>query len=271
MFRFLSMLLAAGALWIADPSPTPAQWIGNTKEQVQSQLSTGHQSAHSEELVNLARKMLGRPYSAFSLDTSPGEQLRLYLTSFDCVLLVEQLLALVHSNTTTNFSNLVQQLRYENGTVDYCHRNHYFSKWAANAQKLGLLNDISMSMPQATRRSRRLSFMSSHPDSYAPMKQSQPRACIKEREQNLTVSQAYVPLTALSAAIPHLKSGDIFALVTSVDGLDVTHTGILERTDSGLNAIHAIPESGVVRSLDFLQYASKVEAVVGVSFFRPTP
>jgi hypothetical protein len=243
--------------------------MGDTKEQVQSKLSTNRQTSVGNRLMSLAQHMLGRPYSAFSLDAGPTEQLRFDLTTFDCVLLVEQLLALVHSKTTMDFTRLVKQLRYEDETVDYCHRNHYFSRWAINAQRLGLIKDISQTLPGSTTRSRKLTFMSSHPNSYAPMKQQSTRQCIKSLEQKLTVNQTYVPIASLPNAARHLKSGDIFALVTSVDGLDVTHTGILERTANGLNAIHAVPDSGVVRSVDFVRYAAKVEDIIGVSFFRP--
>ncbi|MFM1799109.1 MAG: hypothetical protein RLZZ117_1387 [Cyanobacteriota bacterium] len=270
MLRLLTLLLTCSALLIAAPSAGQEQWIGDTKEQVQSKLSVKRQTSVGNRLVSLAQHMLGRPYRAFSLDAGSTEQLRFDLTTFDCVLLVEQLLALVHSKTTMDFTRLVKQLRYEDETVDYCHRNHYFSRWAINAERLGLIKDISQSLPGSTTRNRKLSFMSSHPDSYAPMKQQSARQCIKSLEQNLTVNQTYVPIASLPNAARHLKSGDIFALVTSVDGLDVTHTGILERTANGLNAIHAVPDSGVVRSVDFVRYAAKVEDIIGVSFFRPS-
>jgi hypothetical protein len=195
--------------------------------------------------------------------------LRLDLTSFDCVLLIEQLLALIHSRTLTEFPDQVRRLRYDNGQVDYCQRNHYFSRWAQNAEQLGLLQDITPTLPGASTRVRKLAFMSSHPSSYKPMHQERYRHCISQLERSLVVNQAYVPLSALSNAAAGLKNGDIFALVTAINGLDVTHTGILERTAAGLNAIHAVPERGVIRSYNFVGYASAVEDVVGVSFYRP--
>jgi hypothetical protein len=64
--------------------------------------------------------MLGHPYIAFSLDAGPKEQLRLDLTSFDCFLLVEQLLALVHSRTIDDFPRQVMLLRYAKAKPNYC-------------------------------------------------------------------------------------------------------------------------------------------------------
>ena len=95
------------------------------------------------------------------------------------------------------------------------------------------------------------------------------RQCIARLEQHLSVDQVYVPLSSLPAASSMLRSGDIFALVTDIHGLDVTHTGILERTGTELNAIHAIPVRGVVRTTDFIGYASRVDDVIGVSIYRP--
>jgi hypothetical protein len=199
------------------------------------------------------------------------ERLRLDLTSFDCALLVEQLLALLHSGNAADFSRQVQRLRYSDGKPDYCSRNHYFTLWAGNAERLGMVKDITASLPGATIRERRLHFMSSHPNSYRPMRQPRARQCIAALERNLSVRQSYVPIGALGGVAAKLRSGDIFALVTAVDGLDVSHTGFLERSRSGLHAIHAAPKRGVIRSSNFLRYASSVEDVVGISILRPLP
>jgi hypothetical protein len=267
--RFVVAILASSTL--ASPLPVSSQvaWIGDTRNQVEAKLPLAHQPPTGQALVDLARLMLGRPYIAFSLDAGPTERLRLDLTSFDCFLLVEQLLALVHSRTTDDFPKQVMLLRYAKAKPDYCERNHYFSIWANNAEHHGVLKDISATLPGASSRVRKLSFMSSHTGSYRPMKQEHLRRCITELERNLSANQSFVPLSSLLDAAVMLRSGDIFALVTSINGLDVTHTGILERTTTGLNALHAVPDSGVVRSMDFVRYASGVEDVVGVSIYRP--
>ncbi|MEB3361143.1 MAG: N-acetylmuramoyl-L-alanine amidase-like domain-containing protein [Synechococcaceae cyanobacterium] len=246
-------------------------WVGDTRQQLEAKLSLAQQPPAGETLVRLARQLLGRPYNAFSLDQEPQERLRLDLTAFDCALLVEQLLAMVHSRSVTDFSQQVRRLRYGDGPVDYCTRNHYFTIWARNAERLGLVKDITASLPGATSRGRRLLFMSSHPNSYRPMRQPRARQCITALERDLIVKQSYIPIRALGGVAAQLRSGDIFALVTAVDGLDVTHTGFLERSGSGLHAIHAAPKRGVIRSSDFVRYAASVEDVVGISILRPQP
>ena len=158
---------------------------------------------------------------------------------------------------------------FRSGQPYYCSRHHYFTIWARNAERLGLVKDISASLPGASSRERRLTFMSSHPHSYKPMRQPRARQCITQLESNLVVRQSFVPIASLTRAAEKLHSGDIFALVTRVDGLDVTHTGFLERSGKNLNAIHAAPKRGVMRSQDFVRYAASVDDVVGVSILRP--
>lgn len=270
-FALLAPIEAPPVLAAPLQAAPPPLWIGDTRRQVEAKLPLAQQRPAGETLLRLARQLLGRPYKAFSLDAEPQERLRLDLTGFDCALLVEQLLALIHSRNVVEFSEQVQRLRYGNGDVDYCDRNHYFTVWAANAERLGLVKDITESLPGASLRVRRLNFMSSHPNSYRPMRQARARQCIAALERNLSVRQSYVPIGALGSAAAKLRSGDIFALVTAVDGLDVSHTGFLERSRGELHAIHAAPKRGVMRSLDFVRYASSVEDVVGISILRPLP
>lgn len=267
--RFAAAVFLMVSLAPSSHAATRPVWVGDTRQQVEARLQAAHRQPIGQALVELARGMLGRPYTAFSLDTAANEQLRLNLMSFDCLLLVEQLLALIHSPTVHDFPEQVASLRYQHGKPDYCERNHYFSLWAQQAEQNGFLKNLSPTLPGASGRNRSLTFMSQHPNSYRPMRQAQLRRCIRDKERNLVVRQTFVPISALSSASKGLQSGDIFALVTSVPNLDVTHTGILERTASGLQAIHAAPGKGVVRSGDFVGYASRVQDVVGVSFYRP--
>lgn len=242
-------------------------------------------------VVDLARQWIGRPYSAFSLDRGPVERLRIDLTRFDCVLFVEQLLALVHSRPTPEaleggaldggtlagraalqrFGDHVRRLRYADGQVDYCTRQHYFSLWAEAAERQGYLVNLTPFLPGARSWNRRLDFLSRHADRYEPMRQPRLRACIAARERNLTVALPYLPLQQLPRSLGSLRSGDIFALVTRVPGLDVTHVGLIEVSDGRVDALHAAPGAGVIRSRDLVRYARGVDDVVGLMVLRPLP
>jgi hypothetical protein len=258
-------------------APPPPLWSEGTPALLQQGLRLHEGLAKGNALVLLARRAIGRPYSAFSLDQGPAERLRLDLARFDCFLFVEQLLALVQLDpkrpaaAPQGFAEGVRQLRYDGGQVTYCDRHHYFSRWAAAAQRQGLVTDITPTLPGARRRRIPLRFMGDHPEAYRPMRQAANRRCITELETGLTVDQAYVPTGALEQALPRLKSGDIFGLVTRVKGLDVTHVGFVEVEGGRRHALHAAPGRGVMRSRDLARYVAGVPNVVGLMVLRPTP
>ena len=206
----------------AAPATLPPLLVGNTAEVAADAVDATAKGPRGRSLVGLARRFLGRPYQAFSLDQGPGERLRLDLTHFDCFLFVEQLLALVNSHRVStrtaaveDFSRHVQKLRYEDGQVDYCHRHHYFSRWAAAAERQGYVVNLTPFLPGAVSRSRRLNFMSTHAASYAPLKQPRNLACIQalekdmaqQRELSNTQQQQLRSLTVRFLNIPY-SSGE---------------------------------------------------------------
>lgn len=252
----------------ALPAASQIVWVGDTKNQLQHALASIRGIPRSEAMVRLARSFLGRPYSAFSLDQYDNETLVLNLTSFDCFLLVEQLLALVNSTKPSDFVGHVKALRYRSGQINYCDRQHYFSFWAEAAERSRLITNITPTLPGAKTAVKPINFMSTHPSAYRKLSQPDNRQCIQRHEQNLVVRQAYVPIESIPPVIPSLRPGDIFALVTKIDGLDVTHVGLIETNLRGGSAIHAVPEEGVVRSRGLHRYFSSIPDVQGIAFYR---
>lgn len=267
--------LALGPWAQGAPPPLWAEGTPALLEQGRK-LRQSHQG-RGDALVALARRAIGRPYLAFSLDQGPIERLQLDLGRFDCFLFVEQLLALVQlepkgpAAAAQAFAEQVRRLRYDGAQVDYCHRHHYFSRWAAAAERQGLLGNITSTLPGARSRRVRLHFMGDHSTAYKPMQVAANRRCITQLEAHLTVDQAYVPTAALQGALPRLNNGDIFGLVTRLDGLDVTHVGFVEVEGSRRHAIHAAPGRGVMRSRDLARYVAGVPDVIGVMVLRPAP
>ena len=101
--------------------------------QLAEQAVRSHHADVGTTMIQLTRRWLGAPYRAFSLDQSPQERLQVDLQGFDCFLLVEQALALARSHTKQSFERELQQLRYGGRATNYCHRQHYFSRWAQTA------------------------------------------------------------------------------------------------------------------------------------------
>ena len=222
----------------------------------------------NERIARLAEAFLGSPYLAFSLEGSGMERMRLDLTQFDCMLFVEQLLAMATADSFDDFAQRTRRLRYRNGHVDYCTRQHYFHDWVLSAQDQGLLETDTTWPGQATR-SLRLNYMSSHRDQYPALQSPRLFDCIHQRERSRWIEQRYLPIASLDAALPSLRSGDLFAVATSVGGLDVSHTGVLVRDGSRLDAIHAAPGHGVIRSRSFARYLRSLPDAIGAVIVRP--
>ena len=220
-------------------------------------------------IAQLAEYFLGTPYAAYSLDKSETERLRIDFITFDCMLFVEQLLSISVSNDWKSFVENTTKLRYQNSDVNYCSRHHYFQDWAASAESHGWIKDITNQIPGHQTRHLKLTFMSKNPNLYAPLKTPKNFKCIQEKESKSKVIQNYIPNGTLQEATNYFRNGDIFAVATSLDKLDVTHMGIVVTDKQSVSAIHAVPSMGVIRSVPFSTYVKGVPDSVGVVILRP--
>lgn len=224
----------------------------------------------AQAIAQLAKFFLGKPYVASSLDSGGSERLWVDLTRFDCMLFVEQLLALALSSDWQSFVAKMRGMRYENGQVDYCSRNHYFQAWAASAEDQGWVEDVTDRFPGYRRRMLNLNYMSNHSSLYFPLQRPSVLRCIEEKESRLNVEQLYIPNEGLHEVSNYFRDGDLFAIATSVPGLDVTHMGVIVLGAEGVSAIHAVPGQGVIRSIPFADYVRSVPGSIGVVVLRPS-
>ena len=247
--------------------PAPAV-VEGTRERFEQARALIQGLTVNAAIARLAESFLGSPYLAGSLDGAGPEQLRLDLTRFDCMLFIEQLLALSLSDSFDQFVEHTRNLRYRDGRVSYCTRQHYFHDWVRSAQSQNLLETTS-GWPGEITRSLPLNFMSEQRQLYRPMQSEELFDCIRRREENRQVVQRYVPLHAIESALPRIQSGDLFSIATRIEGLDVSHTGVLVREGSSVDAIHAAPGRGVMRSRSFGRYLRSIPDAIGAVIVRP--
>jgi hypothetical protein len=227
-------------------------------------------------MLKLGQELLGRPYASGLLDQFPRETLLIDLSRFDCVLLIEQLLAIARLTSLGQLAphplaQTVQQLRYRGPEhrLDYCDRNHYFSDWIHNATALGWVQDLTPLLSE-TVRLQRLDFMSRNLKLYAKLQAPALKQCILQQEQARPVERlAYIPTPQITAIAPQLRDGDIIGIATQIPGLDVTHVGIAQRQPDGrVGLLHASPAGTVVVAPDLSHYARKVEGAIGITVAR---
>lgn len=201
----------------------------------------------SVDILNVAKSFLDVPYVAGTLEVEGEERLVVNADSLDCTTFVElsvaRWLALDDSAT---FEQQVQALRYRDGVVDgYLSRLHYFTDWVAENERRGVWHELRGDDGSSVWRNDTLtlSFMSSHVQSYPYLKAHvwavDSMRAIEKRYAQYPVSYIDKAYLNLSPRELPIRTGDILALVTSIDGLDVTHLGFAVWRGDKLHLMHA--------------------------------
>ena len=229
-----------------------------------------------QTLVAVGKTFLGTPYVAKTLEIGETETLVINLHGLDCTTYVENVLAfgLMLQNEETQFedyTNELETIRYKNGKLDgYASRLHYFSEWIANNEKKGLIKDITSEIG-GKEITKEINFMSSHRDLYPFLKDDANYEKIQVSENYLN-NQAIciLPQDQIEANEHLIQSGDIIALTTSINGLDITHTGIASREKDGrIHLLHASSSGEVkVSELSLVDYLKKVKNNTGIMVAR---
>ena len=172
-----------------------------------------------------------------------------------------------------SFTKNIETIRYKNGTLDgYASRLHYFSEWIANNEKKGLLKDMTAEIG-GTEISKDIDFMSTHRDLYPFLADDGNLEKIKASERFLNEqSLCVLPQDRIVASEHLIETGDIIALTTSIDGLDITHTGIATREKDGrIHLLHASTVSMEVEvsELPLAEYLKKINKNTGIMVARP--
>lgn len=203
----------------------------------------------SELIVEIGLSFLGTPYVAATLENGPEEKLVINLRELDCTTFAENCLALARTvkKGKTDFESFVSELenlRYRDGIRNqYPSRLHYFSEWIHNNHKKGI---ISETPDQSGEKSvKTINYMSTHPAAY-PVLKAHPDLIpvLAEQEKALTKTGfMYFPKSDIPAIYKQLLHGDIIALTSSIEGVDVNHVGIILKKGNEFYLLHA-PLSG---------------------------
>ena len=238
-------LLLAGPLAIAQDVICTAQDKQAFKAKRQA-ISPLQKEAFGETVVAVGKTFLGTPYVAKTLEVGEIESLVVNLQGLDCTTFVENVLAfsLMLKREDSSFDAFVEtleEIRYRDGKLDgYGSRLHYFTEWIANNEQKGLLKNIT-AFVGGEQIAKDINFMSTHRDLYPFLKSEVNFEKIKKSEAVLKDLPIYVlGRDQLLEKEAMIASGDIIALATSIEGLDVTHTGIATReADGRIHLLHA--------------------------------
>ncbi len=245
------------------------------------------QASLGEAAARVGEMAVGTPYEAFTLEAylraggSPvrTEPLTLSLTRFDCVSLVEACLAVARvaamdgAPTWDAFGREMERMRYRDGVRrGYVSRLHYFSEWISDNERRRLVRDLGEELG-ADADARPLRFMTENRESYPALADDEVFRGIGEMERSLDGrARRLVPTARIPEVSGGIRTGDILAFATSIEGLDVTHAAFAYR-DGGdvLRVLHA-PLSGgaveVTRST-LPEYVAAIRRSTGILIARP--
>ena len=235
----------------------------------------------SEEIGHVMQRVgtlfVGSSYVGGLLDASDEEELIVSLDRFDCVLFVETALALSQGvvagdHSFDGFVARLGRLRYRGGAMDgYCSRLHYFSEWIHDNEQRGLVHNVTLALG-GIRADGSLDFMSSNRSLYARFaKNDSLFAGVVAMEDSIAhLDRWYIPQQVIRSVYPQLRAGDIVAISTTVEGLDVSHSGLVyEYPDGRRGLLHASTQDGVTIAEDLADYVLGNSATHGIVVARP--
>ena len=203
---------------------------------------------NSERLLFFAKSFIGTPYKGGTLDAGENETLIVRTDSLDCTTYVEAVLALYLSSFKDNpgyddFSEELRYIRYRGGVIDgYASRLHYFSDWASDNEKKGILREVTQEGEHDVRLCS-LNYMTTHSNLYRQLKDNDSliSEISKVEKSWIDYKMPYIPKNVLNSSKDDslVEDGDILALTTNISGLDVLHLGFALWIDGRLHLLHA--------------------------------
>lgn len=232
--------------------------------------------------LHFARKFLGRPYVAHTLEVADPEQLVVNTRQLDCTTLVEQVTALTlcayrNLYTWRDYLNALVQMRYRQGRLDgYTSRLHYFTDWIADNTCKELVCEVQQTeAPFTALQTISVGYMSRHPEAYKVLKAHPELVPVIAAQEDSLNGRTYrfIPKSevrdtkALRSAV---RDGDIIAITCSKPGLDIAHLGFAVWHEDGLHLLNAsqLHKQVVEEPMTLGQYLSKHPSHTGIRVIR---
>jgi N-acetylmuramoyl-L-alanine amidase-like len=296
------LLVAAGVRWSpfephrppVDPSGSPRETVSWADEDwavfestirwaLDSQLDT---LPLGELMAEIGRSFIGTAYVPGTLEVDGPERLVIDFQGFDCVTFVENVFTIARFLKSDMASRLddrgyvegeyergLRALRYRDNVIDgYPSRLHYFSDWIGDNERKLLVRDITEEVGGIADQ-KPIGFMSTHADAYRQLADPANLEQLRETEARLTESGRHVvPQAGIAAVAARIRNGDIIAATSTVEGLDVAHTGLALWVDGTLRLLHAplVGDSIRISEVSLAERVGRIDGQDGIIIARPT-
>jgi hypothetical protein len=235
-------------------------------------------------MLEIGRFFIGAPYLAGPLETEGREHLVVNLRKFDCVTFVESVVALAwlaetrwsptgrrvtlirgpcgatsrpHDQACSillpgeksfeTFRKSLRKIRYRSGRLQgYPSRLHYFSDWIHDNQRKGILKEVTRKIGGRALR-KAINFMTTHAELYPPLKNASNFRSLKSVEERINRRPlSFIPKKDLRRLEDRIRDGNLIAVTSNVEGLDVQHVGLAVRVKHRIHLLHASSSEGKV-------------------------
>ena len=267
MFLFLfkqvkvSLLMLCVVLSFALVSYSEVVDLGPWNQSTLAQILSSAQQKDNpgDVIVALSDHFKDSPYAENTLSGGPNdpEEFVLNLSEFDCFTFLDVVESLRRSFSYEEFADNLKAVRYFDGTVSYEKRRHFFSDWVVGD---ALIEDVTVLVAKgrAVSVNKRLN-------------QKEDGSLWLAGLDVVPRQVDYLPtLSVDKEVLSVLHSGDYIGIYSPLDGLDVSHTGIIVK-EKGMTLIrHASSriETGRVVDEDLLKY---LQGKPGLIVYRVKP
>ena len=227
----------------------------------------------SDLIVEIGLSFLETPYAEATLENGLEEKLVINLRQFDCTTFAESILSLARTvklkkSDFESYAAELEKIRYRDGIRNqYPSRLHYFSDWVQNNEIKGIISGAPNQ--NGVKSDKVINYMSTNPSNY-PVLREHPEIIPIIAQQEKVLSEKgfmYFPKSNIANLYRNLKHGDIVALTSSIDGIDVNHVGIVVKKSNEFYLLHAsksgkkvlVAESPIA---DFIKPASKNNGII---------
>lgn len=233
----------------------------------------------ADRIMFFARSMIGIPYCGGTLDVNENESLVVRTDSVDCTTYVETVLAMylaskIEYGGYNDFKKALTKIRYRDGVIKgYSSRLHYFSDWVTDNEKKGILYEVTYRSNHSQRHFS-INYMTKHSVLYRHLKGDSlsVNEMLRIEEKWKNYDMPYIPKEFLKTYDNNIDicNGDILALTTNIDGLDVLHLGFAIWVDGNIHLLHASSLYGrvVIDRMSLYEYLKDRKKHTGVRVIR---
>ena len=226
----------------------PGKW---SLEKLDTLLHKSSALSRTEEKIDLlSGQLLHTPYQENTLIGSQNkpEIFVINLEAVDCFTYIDYVEAMRLSKSFIEFKDRIKKIRYQEGTVNFENRNHFFINW--REYNSDFIEDVTSMIGRSQEIVKELNARGDG-TLYLPGV-----ACI-----NVTIN--YIPSESIdNRVIDKLEIGDYIGIYSDKPGLDVSHVGIFIRDNDKTVLRHASKKHQKVIDEDFRNYIKNKPGII---------